>query len=166
MSLDTPSRPIYEHRQIGWVMLASAWAPILCLAAIWIFTPSAQRSLPPFLVPGLAIATALVLVSFSSMSVAVTPTHVVARFGLGLPKRTVTIDDIASASIVRTHWYEGWGIHWTSRGMLYNVAGCEAVRLERANGRAIMFGTDEAKRLLAAIERARLDRHARSIKGY
>lgn len=158
----TSTRTIYEHRQVGWVMLAWAGVPILCLVAIWTFTPSAQRSLPPLLLPLLTMAIALVLINFSSMSIVVTTQYVVARFGLGLVKRTVAIDRIVAATVVRTRWYEGWGIHWTPRGMLYNVAGRNAVHLELDNGNRLMFGSDEAERLQTVIERARQDSHART----
>ncbi len=155
-------RVIYEHRQVGWMILMGAWVPLLCLAVIWTFTPIAQRELPPHLLPGLAIASALAIVSFSSMSVVVTGTRVVARFGLGLLKRTAAVKHIVSVTMVRTRWYEGWGIHWTSRGMLYNVSGSDAVRLELDNGKAFMIGSDEARRLCAAIERAMQDSRERT----
>ena len=76
------------------------------------------------------------------------------RFGPGWPRKTVRLADIAAAEVTRTTFLEGWGVHRTRRGWLYNVSGFDAVLLRLANGRTLMVGTDEPRRLKAAIERA------------
>ena len=48
----------------------------------------------------------------------------------------------------------GWGLRRTRRGWLYNVSGFDAVLLRLTNGRSVMVGTDEPRRLKTAIERA------------
>jgi hypothetical protein len=158
----TSKRPLYVHRQIGWFMLLWAWVPIAALAAIWFFTPLSQRVLPPFLLPVIALFVTLAIASFSSMLVVVTSTHIVMRFGLGLLKRTVALERIASTAIVKTRWYDGWGIHWTTRGTLYNVSGFDAVRVVLDDGKAIIIGSDEPERLHVTLVRVLHDRSARN----
>lgn len=155
--MSTP-RVLYEHRQTGWVMLAMACVPLLCLGTIWATTPPARQALPPALLPGIGIVTAVVLFGFKSLSVMVTRDDLIARFGIGLFRRTVALSEVVAVAVARTTGYQGWGIHRTRNGMHYNVAGFDAVRLELANGRRPMIGSDDASRLAATIRRAIDDR--------
>jgi hypothetical protein len=66
----------------------------------------------------------------------------------------VPLADITRVAPTRTTFLEGWGIHRTRRGWLYNLAGRDAVHIVRADGREFMLGTDEPRRLVAALERA------------
>ncbi len=149
-----PQHVAYRHRQTGWVMLGIACMPFVCLAIITAFAPAGSRELPPALLPLLAITSAVELGGFSSMDVVVTDDYRVARFGLGIVRKTVPLAHIVRSEVVETRWYEGWGIHWTRRGMLWNVSGFDAVRVELDNGRALMIGSDEARRLQGAISAA------------
>jgi hypothetical protein len=148
------SRPLYEHRQLGWMMIGIAAVPFLWLVVFLALTPPANRSLPFPLVPGLVVASLVVLVGFSSLSVMVTTTHVVLRFGIGLYRRAIPLDTITHVATTTTRWYEGWGVHFTLQGMLYNVQGFDAVRIDLATGKTLRIGTDEAARLRNAIARA------------
>ncbi len=145
---------LYEHRQTGWVMLAIGCIPALCVGTIWLLSPVSDQQLPPPLLPGLCVITAVVLLGFPSLSVMVTRDDLIARFGIGLFRKTLALQDIVGVEVARTRWYEGWGIHWTRRGMLYNVAGFDAVRIALASGKKVMIGSDDAPRLASAIRRA------------
>ena len=57
--------------------------------------------------------------------------------------------------LTRTRFWDGWGVHRTRRGWLYNVGGYDAVVLSRRDGTALLVGSDDAPRLKSAIERAR-----------
>ena len=153
-------RPRYEHRQTGWAMLALACVPAVCLGVILMMAPEARRTAPTPLLIGLGVVMAVVVIGFTSLSVMVTPDHLVVRFGIGLFRKSVALADIVGVEVTRTRWYEGWGIHWTRRGTLYNVAGFDAVRIRLANGKAMLVGSDDAQRLAAAIRRATDDRRA------
>jgi hypothetical protein len=157
----TTSRALYEHRQLGWTMMAVAALPAICLLAFLAVTPAANRELPMPLIPGLGIASLVVLVGFSSLSVVVTTTHVVLRFGIGLYRRVIPLETIVSVATTTTRWYEGWGVHFTRQGMLYNVQGFDAVRVELANGKRLRIGSDDATRLRSAIQRA-MDTYAKN----
>jgi hypothetical protein len=155
-------RARYEHRQTGWIMLGLACMPTLCLAFILALTPPGNRSLPAPLLTGLCVVTAIVLVGFSSLSIVVTADYVVARFGVGIVRKVVPLADIVDVQVDRVRWYEGWGIHWTRRGMLYNVAGFDAIRIGMRNGKAVRIGSDDAPRLRAVILRAIDERRTRA----
>ena len=76
------------------------------------------------------------------------------RFGLGFPRKSLPLGEIAAVEVTRTTFLEGWGLRRTRRGWLYNVSGFDAVLLRLTNGRTLMVGTDEPRRLKTAIERA------------
>ena len=50
--------------------------------------------------------------------------------------------------------YGGWGIRWVPNGKAYNVRGNQGVRLDFANGRHLMIGSQRPGELAAAIEHA------------
>jgi hypothetical protein len=93
--------------------------------------------------------------SFSSLTVRVGADELKLHFGFGWPRTAVSLADIASVELTRTRFWDGWGVHRTRRGWLYNVGGYDAVVLSRRDGTALLVGSDDAPRLKAAIERAR-----------
>ena len=76
------------------------------------------------------------------------------QFGLGVPRRTIMLSDIDSLEVTRTRFWDGWGVRRTRRGWLYNVSGYDALLVRRKDGRALLVGTDEPRKLKAALERA------------
>jgi hypothetical protein len=92
---------------------------------------------------------------FRSLSITVADGVLAWSFGPGVFGRTVTVDDVVSAEPTRTRLSDGWGIHRTPRGRLYNVAGRDAVWVRLRSGRELLLGTDEPERLAAAILAAR-----------
>jgi hypothetical protein len=89
---------------------------------------------------------------FSSLTVEVGGGRLSWRFGPGWLKKQVPLGDIVAARPVQTSWTEGWGIHDTRFGWLYNIAGCEAVAFELRNGKRFAVGSDEPDRLLSALQ--------------
>jgi hypothetical protein len=90
----------------------------------------------------------------SSLTVRVDNDSLRLHFGFGWPRKTVPLGDIDAAEVTRTTFWEGWGVHRTRRGWLYNVSGYDAVLLRRRDGSSLLIGSDEPRRLKAAIERA------------
>jgi len=154
----------YRHRQAGWAMMGVAAMPLLFLAVRVATAPGADRTLPHGLLVGMLSLSGLALLGFSSMSIVVTRDALIARFGIGLVKRTIALDRIVSVVATRSRWYNGWGIHWTARGMLYNVSGLDVVRLVLVDGRPVLLGTDDARGLKSALERAMRERSSRAIQ--
>ncbi len=159
MPFTTP-HVFYQHRQPGWALLLFACVPVLCVTTFLLTSSATGQRLPTPLAVGLCVVTGFVFLSFTSLSVTVTRDALLARFGIGIVRKTVALADITGVEVAHTRWYEGWGIHWTRRGMLYNVAGFDAVAIRLASGKSLIIGSDDAPRLAASIRRAMDDRRA------
>jgi len=148
-------RPLYEHTQSGWPIRLAFFALAIGLLAMSTLPPSsALRATPWALVAG-AGAAALFGWIWGALTVRIVDGELQVRFGLGWPRRTLKLADIAEVEITRTTFMEGWGLRLTRRGWLFNVSGFDAVLLRLATGRTLLVGSDEPRRLAAAIERAR-----------
>ncbi len=88
---------------------------------------------------------------FSSLTIQVTDRALRWQFGPGLIRKEVPLREIERAEVTETTLLQGWGIHYTSRGWLYNVSGFQAVGVRLKSGKQFLLGTDEPKRLCAAI---------------
>lgn len=145
----------YKHTQPGTLMqigFGSLMVLTLALAA-W----TGRNDPKALLVFGLvSLALGIGLALFYQLTVTVAKDFIRLRFGVGVINKKFAIEDVESASVVRNKWWYGWGIRITPHGWLYNVGGYDAVELRLKNGRKVRVGTDQPKRLLAAIEAALL----------
>jgi protein-S-isoprenylcysteine O-methyltransferase Ste14 len=143
------SRPVYEHRQFGWLMAA-----IGAVIAIALLVMHAQGPLPAavWLVPLIVLVLAALL---GSLRVTVDRKAVRWHFGPGIWRKHVALAQISDVEVTRTRFWNGWGIRLTPRGWLYNVAGLDAVMIRTRDGKAVLIGSDEPRRLKAAIDRVR-----------
>lgn len=139
----------YQHTQAGWVILVFLG---LSIAAVSVVVVLARGSL--FSV-GVLIALMILLAMSGFLTVKVTDSNVRIRFGMGPIAKNFPVASIRKARIVRNPWYYGWGIRWFPGGWLFNVSGLRAVELVMSSGRLYRIGSDEPKKLLAAINRAR-----------
>jgi hypothetical protein len=89
---------------------------------------------------------------FHSLRIEVTDKELHWRFGPGLIRRQVPLSEIASAQPVRTNFIEGWGIHASRFGWLYNVSGFDAVAITLTSGKQFALGTDEPRKLADALQ--------------
>ena len=100
-------------------------------------------------IPVLAICAWL----FHSLTIEIADGELRWRFGSGLIRKRVPLDQIISARAVRTNWIEGWGIHLSRYGWLYNVSGFGAVAIQMKNGQHFALGTDEPEKLMARLQK-------------
>jgi hypothetical protein len=150
------ARPRYEHRQGGGITRIAFGISALLLPALLLFdrasSPATYVAAPVLL---------LAFLAFDGLRIRVTRDELAWRFGhLGFPRGRVALADIAAAEVTRTSFWEGWGIRRTRRGWLYNVSGYDAVLVTRRDGRTFLLGSDEPRKLKAAIEAARATRDA------
>ena len=103
----------------------------------------------------IAAAVAMVLSSlvFTTLTITVDGDRLSWHFGAGLVRKSVALAEVVSAEPVTTTWVDGWGIHLTARGWLYNVSGREAVLVTLRGGKRFLLGTDEPTVLAAALRR-------------
>lgn len=136
----------YAHKQRATLILvAMLIASAITLLAGLLASPAA-----------LAVAPVLLICAwlFHSLTIEVTGHELRWRFGPGLIRRRVALGDIASAQPVRTNFIEGWGIHYSRFGWLYNVSGFDAVAITMKNGKRFALGTDEPQKLTEALRAA------------
>jgi len=152
------SRPLYEHTQAGWPMRIAFLAAAAVLMVLAAMPELGQRPAPPLALIAAAAVAAIVGWTWGALTVRIQGGKLYVRFGIGWPRKTIPLAEIAAVEVTRTTFLEGWGLHRTRRGWLYNVSGFDAVLLKLASGQSMMVGTDEPRRLKAAIERAQARR--------
>lgn len=90
--------------------------------------------------------------NFRSLTVEVDDDEIRLQFGDGPIRKAFSLHEVSSAQSVRTTPLQGWGIHWTGQGWLYNIYGLDAVEIQFRDGRRTLIGTDEPDKLAAAID--------------
>jgi hypothetical protein len=141
----------YEHRQIGYASIVGIVPGILVVLAVIAFAAGDPAAL--WIAGIVALILACCLVLFSTLSVSVSDDEVRVWFGPGLVQKRFRAGEIRAVHTVRNRWWYGWGIRLTPYGWMYNVSGVDAVEIELASGKRFRIGTDEPKRLAAAISK-------------
>jgi uncharacterized YccA/Bax inhibitor family protein len=139
--------PSYRHTQIGYVTLGALIAALGAMS--WTLRPGGYTAGEV----GLLLLLGAAAILFSVLTVEITPEALRVLFGPGLIRRSIPLQEIESAKVIRVPWYVGWGMRWTGY-WLYNVSGRMAVLLYLRRGHAFGVGTDEPEALLAALRRA------------
>jgi len=148
------ARPLYEHTQAGWPMRLAFLAGALTFVVMSFLQDLRQSGFAQLAMLGGASLMVVAGWLWSSLTVRIADDALQLRFGPGFPRKAVSLADIAAAEVTRTNFWEGWGVHRTRRGWLYNVSGFDAVLVRRHDGKSFLVGTDEPRRLKAALERA------------
>jgi hypothetical protein len=137
----------YRHTQCGTLIVVWMLVMSLFFAALTLLGHRA-----------LLVAVPIMLVCgwlFHSLTIEIDERELRWRFGPGLIRKSVPLNQIASARPVRTNFIEGWGIHWSRFGWLYNVSGRDAVAITLRSGKQFALGTDDAPSLVAHLTAAR-----------
>lgn len=93
------------------------------------------------------------VILFANLTVIVNNKFIEIGFGIGLIKKKFIIEDIKSCTIVKNHWWNGWGIRKIRKGWLFNVSGLDAVELVMKNGQVYRIGTDDPEELSKSIQK-------------
>lgn len=137
----------YRRTQIGTLIIAVMFGT----AAVFIIVGWLALRPLLFTVPLLVIAGLL----FYSLTIEVADGELRWHFGPGLIRKSARLADIASVEVARTSFIEGWGIHYSRFGWLYNVSGFDAVAVTLKNGKRFALGTDDASALANCLNAAR-----------
>ena len=143
----------YHHTQPAHAVRFLTFIAIgACVAAV-VFAPEVRQPgwHPDVLLWAIAATLAVAVALFWSMTVRVTGEALEFWFGPGLIRKRVPLSEIATVEEARTTIWQGWGIHWTSRGWLYNVSGFNAVHVQLKTGKSLLVGTDEPQALADAL---------------
>jgi hypothetical protein len=136
----------YKHTQIGYLLvvaLGTATLMIANLAVVTKFNPGAIL---------LLVFMILCLVVFASLTVQVNDQAITIRFGIGLIRKSLRLQDIQAYRAVKNPWYYGWGIHIIPGGWIFNVSGTESIELQMKNGKKYRIGTDDVQGLANAVK--------------
>jgi len=149
----------YKHTQIGYLMLVVTLAALVLFAWAYITAsaePPSADSGPNFAVSAIMALILFILASFPTLAVTLDENYLRIKFGCGIFRKKFPRGEIASAKIVKNHWYYGWGIRlWLwPKIWIYNVSGFDAVEIIMRNGRIYRIGTDVPRELETAIKRA------------
>ena len=136
----------YSHTQIGWTLLLTLDAAIVTLVVI----AALLHDFNPIVWVVLAILV-FMEANFFCLTVTVDEKRLALRFGVGLVRIVVRLEDIVSAGAVTNPWYAGWGIRHMQDGWIYNVSGLRAVEVGLKWGTKYRVGTDEPEKLEAAL---------------
>jgi len=146
----------YEHTQPAHlirVAMGLSIAAILITAAV-VPHVEEQTWLRQVAIGSLVVLFVLVTALFWSLTVTVTGEYLAWHFGLGVIRKRVPLTEIESCEPTRTSFWNGWGIHWSPRGWVYNVSGYGAVEVRLKSGKAFRLGTDEPEALAEAVRNA------------
>lgn len=143
----------YQHTQHGWPVRIAFGLAALVLLVMPVVQPLDQPTTSALLVAGAAVAVIVGLLS-SRLTIRIDGDRLRWSFGAGWPRFSLPLAEVQSVEVTRTTFWQGWGIHLVRGGWLYNIAGWDAVRITRRDGRLVLLGTDEPRRLKAAIEQA------------
>ncbi|MBE3069950.1 MAG: hypothetical protein IMZ66_06915 [Planctomycetes bacterium] len=148
--------PRYQHTQPATVIRVCLLATVLAAVVLAAVIPVPEEDLTTHRLVCLAVAASMAILTdlFWSLTVTVTGHRLAWHFGPGFIRKSVPLDEIASAAPTRTTFWAGWGIHWMPRGWVYNVSGFRAVEVRLKSGKAFVLGTDEPDALAAAVRAA------------
>lgn len=147
----------YTHTQVGTgSLLGSALGAFVLVFAVYILRTTGRGANWPRtrIVGGFTIASVCLVflaIAFSRMTTTVDSTSLSWSFGFGLFGQRVPLSQIATAAVVQTTLDDGWGIHNTPNGKLYNVAGGQAVHVKLRDNTTFLIGTDQPEQLRQAI---------------
>lgn len=137
----------YRHVQAGTLLIALFSVPFaICMASA--ITHPHLRGFQL----GICIVLGILIVLFSSLTTEVSKTGLAWNFGFGFFRKQIDLREIESAEITRSSWIDGWGIHYTRRGWIYNVSGFNAILVRRRNGKSVLIGTNDPVGLWEALQ--------------
>ena len=134
----------YKHTQRGTLIIVA-----MAIISVVIIAMGATLFRPMLVAVPIFVVCAWL---FHSLTVEINNGELRWRFGPGLIRKQIRLEDIVKAQPVRTNVIEGWGIHLSRFGWLYNVSGFDAVAITLQNGRRFALGTDEPSVLAALLK--------------
>ena len=138
----------YKHTQIGHTIISVALGAAVFVATMGTFAQGG---------PGTSLIVEVILlicaVMFCKLTIRIDDETLRWSFGIGIVRKQVLLAEIAACEPIRIRWWNGWGIHLTPYGWLYNVSGLDAVAIRLRDGQKFALGTDDPQALVDAIER-------------
>jgi hypothetical protein len=136
----------YQHTQVGYLNIITIAVAMVLIGILLPITGNNWITIVVLIILG------VVLVLFSTLTVAIWEDELEIRFGPGLIRKRFKLNEIESCQVVKSPWYYGWGIRVTPRGTLYRVSGFYSVEINLKTGKKYLIGTDVPQELEEAIK--------------
>lgn len=145
----------YQSTQIGWLMII-VFSLVLAHITLSYFTGFGDNPLPFSVYSILLIVFIAVLLVFYRLKIVVNESIINVIYGIGLVHFKIKPEIIHSVKVVKVPWMYGLGIRYTSKGMLYNIQGRNAVEISYWDGKekTVLIGSKDPVELKGFIEKA------------
>ena len=138
----------------GLVLVASA---AMLVAPLLLLTRAPSRGPETAALLGGAVVVLLLLASLwlACLRVRVTPAELQVRFVPFFVDRHIALQEIAGYTLLRYNpLLAGYGIHFSTYGLVYNVSGRDGIQLRLGNGKRVLIGTQRPQEFCAALAQA------------
>ncbi len=143
----------YKTSQIGWVIIGICVVVIIGLSAFLVSLSEVDPTALPAIYIMIPFFILLILL-FGKLETTVSQDRIVVKFGIGLIKKTILLDEIKSIKKVKNSFWYGWGIRLTPHGWLWNIAGYEALEIEyKTDRKNFRIGCSSNEELHAAVKK-------------
>jgi len=143
---------MYKHTQIGWVIIFSFIMVLIILGVSTAFTWQNNSVFYLCYVLGLWFFFVILGFLFASLTVSVDDRQIEVKFSIGLIKKKIPLDSIASCEKVKNSWWYGFGIRFIPKvGWMFNISGLDAVQVNLKNNKHFRIGTDDPDKLVEII---------------
>jgi hypothetical protein len=146
-------RPLYRHVQHGAalrILMFGLSGVFLLIALVVLFGTGDPHGVAVIFMMASSIRL-ICGMTFSTMTIEVTPSDVRWWFGSGWPGGRIARRELTAEELTNPGFFGGVGLHLTMRGWLWNVSFGTAVALHRNGRLATMLGTDDPAGLIAAL---------------
>lgn len=137
----------YKHSQLGTSLVVLLTIPMVIVFFFSSGDPTVKITI-------YCIMSFLIL-NFYRLKTVINNEYITVSFGLGLIRKKIKLESIASVELLKTSILCGWGIRIMNDGTLYNVSGREAVKIKLKDGTAVAIGTNDVKNLMNSINENR-----------
>lgn len=137
----------YKHSQLGTSLVV-----LLTIPMVIVFFFSSEE---PTVKITIYCTMSFLILNFFRLKTVINNEYITISFGLGLIRKKIKLESIASVEILKTSIFFGWGIRIMNDGTLYNVSGRDAVKIKFKDGTAVAIGTNDVKNLMNSINEKR-----------
>lgn len=144
----------YKKTQIGWLIIG-IFLPILFIFYLAYENQWGSNPIPLDSFKAIVLIFVIIVALFYKLTIEIDGQVLKLSYGIGLIRIKFKIDQLEEVQVIKTPWYSGLGIRFTSKGMLYNIHGLKAVRIiyiSNGKSKSVMVGTAEPERLKEALE--------------
>ena len=143
---------MYKKTQIGKLLISIVSFTVLITAIGGTLALEYLSLAPTVILYSISGILLICLMLFSTLTIVVESNLITIRYGIGLIRKRIQIDQLDSWQAIEYKGGHGWGPRLTSEGWFFNVAESGAVRLNYKNGKVFFFGTNEPKKVIDALD--------------